>query len=459
MPHPTRVTARHVGVALGTLLLLLVLAIPGRADSRPAPAAQEEDGPIVEILPLEGLLDPPTAGAIIDLVEKSQESELIVIQVNAPGAVSVNMEELLDRMMRSTTPIAVFVGPQGAAATAEGGAVGLWLRADIGAIAPDATVGPANPVTLGHEDQEAALEMVNWGINGLGIPPAQEGTTVHELLTSRLDAEQLTDVVDLEVPGLEALIQELDGTTVMTTRGAVTLDLPADEVTVRFHSLGLVRRLLHAASTGPFIWLLLTVGLGMLLFELFQPGFGVAGIAGAVTVAIGIFGLTVLPVTWWAVALVVLGMVLFAVDTAIAGFGPVTAAAVGSLTLGSANFYQADALALDWWLIAATVATAFVFFVFVMTSLLRAQAGPAEDAVAELIGRRGVVRSVLNPEGHVFVDGALWRARWADDREAARVGTVVRVRAIDGPLVLVEPEDVPEGTAGSTPDASSASSS
>jgi membrane protein implicated in regulation of membrane protease activity len=48
---------------------------------------------------------------------------------------------------------------------------------------------------------------------------------------------------------------------------------------------------------------------------------------------------------------------------------------------------------------------------------------------------------MLNPEGHVFIDGALWRAR-AVDLDAAgegvvRVGTAVRVQAVDGPVILV----------------------
>ena len=86
----------------------------------------------------------------------------------------------------------------------------------------------------------------------------------------------------------------------------------------------------HAATTPVFIYLLVAIGLALLLFEVFQPGFGVAGIAGLIMVAIGVFGLTVLPVAWWAAALIVLGLILFAVDVAIAGFGPVTLAATAA---------------------------------------------------------------------------------------------------------------------------------
>jgi membrane-bound serine protease (ClpP class) len=252
--------------------------------------------------------------------------------------------------------------------------------------------------------------------------------------------------VTLTAQGLEPLLVELDGVSV----GDATLQVRPDEVEVRFHSLGLVRRVLHAATTGPFVYLLLVLGLGMLLFEVFQPGFGVAGVAGVVTAGIGVFGLTVLPVTWWAVALVVVGLVLYAVDTAIAGFGPVTVAATAAFAVGSANFYASEVLALPWWLVTIAAAAALAFFVFVMTSVLRAQAGPEGVAVEDLVGRPGIVRSVLNPEGHVYIDGALWRARWTGDTKRAKVGTPVEVHGVDGAVVLVRPFE--PGSPGATQD-------
>jgi hypothetical protein len=62
---------------------------------------------------------------------------------------------------------------------------------------------------------------------------------------------------------------------------------------------------------------------------------------------------------------------------------------------------------------------------------------------------------MLNPEGHVFIDGALWRARAGSGAEAdgaaaggeaggapdagVRVGTAVRVHGVDGSVILVRP--------------------
>jgi membrane-bound serine protease (ClpP class) len=414
-------------------------------------AVDEQDVRTVEVLPLRGgFFDPPVAAQVTDVLDLAEEvgSELVVLQYSSGGGVSVDLDELLGRMEASSVPIAALIGPLGAGAEAAGAAGLIWAAADIRAISADATVGPVSPADLsdldGSFDEAAVLGAL---LDDAGASPELG----EQLLTERVDADVLVDggAVTLTAQGLEPLLVELDGRTVATGGDERTLQIRACELEVRFHSLGLVRRLLHAATTAPFIYLLLVVGIGMLLFEVFQPGFGVAGLAGIITTVIGVFGLTVLPVVWWAVALVVLGLLLYAVDTAIAGFGPITLGATAAFVIGSIRFYAADALALNPWLIGATTVTVAVFFVFVMTTVLRAQAGPEGLSLDDLVGKPGIVRSVLNPEGHVYIDGALWRARWTGEAKRAKVGTPVRVHAVEGPVVLVEPFDPSDAVVGS----------
>lgn len=435
----TLVVSCLAGLGLG------LLATPSPAaevePSSSCPGGVVDDPRRVEVLPLRGgFIDPPVVDEVTDVIALAEAhgSELIVLQYSSRGGVSSDIDALVRRIEASSVPVAVLVGPLGTGARAEGAAGMLWAAADVRAVALDASVGPIRPVdlALGAADLDAAAMLAR-------VLPGADAAIVERLLDTEVAAADLSDagIVTVEAAGLEPLLVELDGTTVATGAQDRTLQLRACEVELRFHTMGLVRRMLHAATTGPFVYLLLVAGLGMLLFELFQPGFGVAGIAGIVTGAIGVFGLTVLPVTWWAVALVVLGLLLYAVDTAIAGFGPVTLAATVALVVGSLYFYAAEQLALDPWLVAGTTLTVFVFFVFVMTSLLRAQAGPEGVALEDLVGRPGIVRSVLSPEGHVFIDGALWRARWTGDSRRAKVGTPVRVHAVEGAVVLVEPFD------------------
>jgi len=444
-------------VAVRRLLCSAVLALLGLGLVASSAAAQElpsdlVDGPcpddieetrVVEVLPLRGgFVDPPVSDQIQDVIELAEVegSELVILQYSARGGVSLDLDELLGRMEAANVPIAVLIGPLGTGAEARGAGGLIWAAADIRAVSLDASVGPLSPVDLADLDGDFPTDQ---RLRELLEAAGADADLADRLLTDAVGAEELTDAgaVTVTAQDLEPLLVELDDVTVDVGGEERTLRIRACELEVRFHSLGLLRRVLHAATTGPFIYLLLVTGLGALLFEVFQPGFGVAGLAGIITAAIGAFGLTVLPVTWWAVALVVLGLLLYALDTAIAGFGPVTLAATVAFVWGSLRFYAAEELALNGWLIAATTVVVAVFFTFIMTSLLRAQAGPEGVQLDDLVGKPGIVRSVLNPEGHVYIDGALWRARWTGETKRAKVGTPVRVHGVEGAVVLVEPFD------------------
>jgi membrane-bound serine protease (ClpP class) len=351
--HPRLAAMRRcVSVAVLALLVLGLTASLAFGDvpastSLAAPSAQADDGDeagdgegagadardlrMIEILPLRGgFIDPPVVAQIQDVLATADDAdaELIVLQYSSGGGVSVDLDELLGGIQGSQVPVAVLVGPLWNRAEAAGAAGLLWLAADVRAIAVDATVGPLAPADLAEGDDPTLRARVEQLVAAAGGDEA----LAERLLTEAVPAEDLVDagVATMSATGLEPLLVELDGMSVTTAAGEQELRIRSDEIEVRLHSLGLLRRLLHAATTGPFIYLLLVVGLGLLLFEVFQPGFGVAGLAGVVTVAIGAFGLFVLPVVWWGVALVVLGLLLYAIDTAVAGFGPVTLAATAA---------------------------------------------------------------------------------------------------------------------------------
>ena len=78
------------------------------------------------------------------------------------------------------------------------------------------------------------------------------------------------------------------------------------------------------------------------------------------------------------------------------------------------------------------------FFAWVISKAVQARHGQVHTGSEELIGAHGVVRSRLDPVGHVFVKGALWRAHTADDRPL-EVGEEVVVEAIDGLTLTVAP--------------------
>jgi membrane-bound serine protease (ClpP class) len=64
---------------------------------------------------------------------------------------------------------------------------------------------------------------------------------------------------------------------------------------------------------------------------------------------------------------------------------------------------------------------------------------PVRTGSEELIGATAEVRTPLDPEGQVWVEGALWRARLASDGEPLRPGDRVTVESVDGLTLIVRP--------------------
>lgn len=472
----TAFRARARGRLWGLLALVAVLALLHTA------AAAQTTEPKIDILQVSGALD----GTIVDYVGGALQAaadegvEVVVLQLATPGALDVETSELVELITASRVPVVVWAGPPGARVT--GGGVQVALAADVLALAPGAVLGGAVPAELGgagdaqerravaqrltelagvrgrdaqrvagFAERGAAVVAALEPSGGLGpdaaLPPAVDRGAVEVLDEQALTA---AGVADLVAVGLPEVLQGLDGRTVVRADGSER-ELRVDPVTatIRFKNQGLIGRVLHTVSTPTLAYLLLVGGLIALLFEWFQPGFGVAGISGAAVAGLGVFGMTVLPTQWWAFALVVVGLVLLAIDLALASLGPVTAVGTAALAAGSVWLYRGpEALRVDGWVIALVVVSAVAFFVFIMTTVLRAQGVQTRASIDAVMGEQGVVRSMLNPQGHVFVRGALWRAQAPEGVGQVRTGTAVRVTGTaDETTLMVEPVDAAQPSA------------
>ncbi|MDP8978162.1 MAG: hypothetical protein M3N17_06240, partial [Actinomycetota bacterium] len=271
----------------------------------------------------------------------------------------------------------------------------------------------------------------------------------------RLTPAQAVDagIADFAAATLPDVLRGLHGRRVSVGGRARTLDVDPVTARVRFHNPGLVRRVLHTVADPTLAYLLVVGGMLALAFEVFQPGFGVAGLCGVALSALGLYGLSVLPTNWAAFALLLAGVVLLGVDLARSGLGMLTVSGTAAFTAGSFALVGGPTmLHVPGWLVAVVAVATVVFFVVAMTQVLRAQAGPPTAEIGELVGRVGVVRSMLNPEGHVWLAGSLWRARAPSGAGRVATGTPVRVLGLRDDATL--DVEVVDGTRPTTPEPS-----
>jgi membrane-bound serine protease (ClpP class) len=476
---PSRPACRRFGVpsrlsaiVLATGLLLGVLA---------GLAGAQEDGPLVEVLEVEGIIDQTISDYVVGVIEDANAAgaEVIVLQLDTPGGLGDSMEEIVRAMTASRVPVVVWVGPSGARAASAGTYIGY--AGHLLAMAPGTLIGAATPIALDGGDLASKVGNVAEGrllelaeLRGRDadfarravrdaavVVAAPASVTPVELPedavlpepTAREDVEVLGEqelvdrgIVDFLASSLPDVVRELDGreVRVATADGGIeTRPLAVDTVSaqVRFNNLGLVGRILHTVANPTLAYLLIIGGALSMLFEVFQPGFGVAGVSGLVLFALGLYGLAVLPTSWLAFGLIVLGLVALAVDLAVGGLGLLTAGGTVSLFAGSILLFSGpDILSVSPWVVAAVTLFNVVFFVGIMTTVLRAQGNQALSGVEGLVGQTGIVRSMLNPEGHIFVAGALWRARAPEAAGKLKTGTTVRILGLNDSLTLdVEP--------------------
>jgi membrane-bound serine protease (ClpP class) len=401
----------------------------------------------VDVVKVQGVVDPALAGYVRGTIASAEQTgSTVILQIDSGGSYGDQARELGRFVRGATVPVVAWAGPSGA--RVQGAALFLFYSSDLVAMAPGAGIGPARPFDLAARadgESPAAVRANARALEGLAVGSGATPSGVARLV----DGAELAaapalaaGAVALVAPDVPTLLQRVDGRSVQVNGETVTLatlNRPDRPVEVRFHEIGPIARALHAVSTPVAVYVLLVLGLWGLAFELTQPGLGLAGIGGAVFVAFAAYGLTVIPVHWLGIALLLIGMGLQGLDVVLKRLGVLTISGTILFAAGSVWAWWGVAPNIDvpWWLIALLTVSGFLMFGFGFTVALKARER-VRTAQVGLVGLVGEARSDLNPEGGVEVKGALWRARSGNG--SIPRGTKVRVRGIDGLILRVEPE-------------------
>ncbi len=411
------------------LLLISLVAVPAAANAQPAAGH-------VEVVDLSGPLDERAVDVLVDAVAGSSAA-LVVLQLDSPGALTGDVTRLVELVADPPVPVAVWAGPN--PATLYGGAAQVLAAAPIRAAAPGVEIGYLYPTVSGRRG-EAKAELA-----------ARIGAGAAAWLDERVKvAEPVPGLVDVVVPTLGQLIVGLDGETVATSGGDVTLATaragqgdggPEAALQVVFTKGPLFDRVLRGATAPEATFFFLVAGLALVAFEFYAAGVGLMGAVAAIALLLAGYGVGTLPVRWWAVAATVVGLGLYVTDFQRNDLG--WRSLVGTVLLGAGGLWFVDAaphFAPAWWVILATVAGAALFFGVGMTAVVRARFATRTIGREQLVGRMGTAVSDVGPTGVVSVGGARWRAR-STRAAGIQEGMPVEVTGVAGIVLEVAPTD------------------
>ena len=410
----------------------------------------------VLVIEIEGTIEPLTVDHLARGLDEARQdgSSLVVIRLDTPGGLLESTREIVELMLESNVPIAVYVAPAGARAASAGTFVAA--AANFAVMAPGTSIGAASPVASGGADLPDTLsrkvsESTQAFIRSIAQVRGRNAealeATVSKATAYSAQEALANGIADLIAPDMESMLEQLHGRTAETAAGSVVISssgVPVSRLNRTFLEdvLGLL------ANPNVVLALFLIGGIAVLV-EISAPGMLGPGILGVITLALAFVGFFKLPGSWGGLLLIALALGLFYAEASAPGFSVFGAGGLVSLVLGSVflfgNFFSPSDLPEPSYMvspimIAATAGiTALAWVLLIRVAMTEGGTSGGFQTEEELLMEEswGVALTDLEPTGKVRISNKEWTAS-ADPGVLIRAGDEVRVIGVYGQVVKVE---------------------
>jgi membrane-bound serine protease (ClpP class) len=410
----------------------------------------------VSVMTLEGAINPVAAERVDEAIAAAADAghAALVVRLDTPGGLDTSMRQIVKAIQASPVPVIVYVAPSGSRAASAGAFI--TLSAHVAAMAPGAAIGAASPVNMGGEamDKTMKKKVTNDAVayirslaeaRGRNADMAERFVKTADSITETVALRE--NVIDRIAVDLPTLLAAVDGMTVATAAGEVTL-ATAGAATVTIE-IDWRHQILGALADPNVAYILMMLGFYGLFFELSNPGAIFPGVVGAIALILAFYALQALPINYAGAALILLAFILFGLEVFVPSFGALTIGGLVAFVLGSLMLVDSpeEYMSVSLAIILPTALSTAAFFAFLVGAAARAQFRHVSSGKETYIGKRGVADSDLGADrpGTVLFEGDLWRG--VTDGEPVAAGETVVVTGINGLTLTVRPADHPPGSA------------
>jgi len=361
------------------------------------------------------------------------------------------MREINLRILSSKVPVIVYVAPNGARA----GSAGVYISyaAHLVGMAPATNIGSATPVAMDQNGGEAQMseemknKVTNDAVAGIRALAEQRGRdpdfaerAVREGANLQATEALRTHVVNYVANDLNDLLNQMDGAHVQVGSAAQDVTLHTAGAPTRRADMTAIESFLLTITNPTIAYILLSMGSLGLLLELYNPGSIFPGVIGGICLLLAFYALGTLPLNFAGLALIGFGLLLFGLEPFLTAHGILAAGGAVAFVIGSLlliNAQDAPFLQVSVVAIGSVTAVLVLFFLVLVTAVIRARRRRVVTGREALLGASGVVRRDIEPNhsGTVLTQGELWQAVTSDGR--ITVGEKIVVEQIDGLLLTV----------------------
>jgi membrane-bound serine protease (ClpP class) len=389
---------------------------------------------------VEDTIQPASQQFIERVLEEAAERDaaLVVMELDTPGGLIDTTRDITTAITTSPVPVVVFVSPPGARAASAG--FFILLSADVAAMAPGTNTGAAHPVGGQGENlpedvrdkvTNDAAAMVRSLAEQRGRNPETAERTVIESISLTAEEALEEGLIDFIATDIDDLLEQLTGLEVERFSG--------DPETLNLENLQMVEiepsfaeRLFSVLANPNIAYLLMALGALGLYVEITHPGGILPGVVGVIFMLLGLYSVSVLPVSWAGVALIFVALMLFILEVKVTSYGLLTVGGVISFVLGSLMLFDGPIPAMrgSMGVVLPTAVVVAAVTGFLLTRVLSAHRERPMTGREGLIGDKGRAITEIAPEGKVAVHGEYWDGR--STGAAIPAGSTVRVVAVDG---------------------------
>lgn len=422
----------------GLILALVVIGFSALAQPK------NPSSPHVNLIVIDGGINPAVDDFIRENIERAQNSgaRALIIQLDTPGGLLSSTQDIVKKILGAPLPVIVYVAPSGAGAGSAG--VFITLSAHIAAMAPGTNIGAAHPVGGGGQEVKGVMgeKIENYAASFIEAIARKRGRNAEWAIQAVRRSVSITEkealakkVIDIVAKDIDDLLKQADGRKVEVKERQHTLALK--NVRIERFEMGLKQKIIDTLADPTIAYLLLMAGILGLYMEFSHPGVIFPGVAGAICLLLALTSFQLLPINYAGLLLILLGIALLIGEAFVPSFGVLGVGGGISLALGSLLLFDTEGsdLAVDRSIIFTAVATLSAFMVVVGYLVVKAQRRKPTLGLVGLVGEIGEVRVKLNPTGKVFVHGEHWNAQGEDE---IAVGEKVRVVGFEGMCLKVK---------------------
>jgi membrane-bound serine protease (ClpP class) len=392
----------------------------------------------VDVLQIDGAVTPIMLSYIERGIRTAGEdgAEALILQLNTPGGAIDLMSKIVQAILASDVPVVVYVSPSGSYAASAGTLI--TLAGHVAAMAPGTTIGAASPVgsegeDLGETMEAKVKEDLSAQARALTKRRGEQAmawaeSAIQEAKAATAEEALELGVIDLIAQDLDDLLSQLDGFQAAVKDEEIVLHTAGAEV--RELPMNFAEQFLHIITNPTIAFILLTLGVNAILYELSSPGGYAAGIVGAVCLILAFYALGVLPVNYAGLIFIALAFILFIVDIKAPTHGVLTVGGIASLVAGALILFNSPLYSISIAAVVGVATATGLFFAFAVAKVAQAQRRPARTGREALAGLTAEAQTDLAPDGTVFLKGELWDAV-ADGGPIAK-GDRVEIVAVEG---------------------------